>query len=749
MVKIKTRRHKNERKHKIYLNKSGKTRKSGKSGKSEKNKDVSIIHNTKMENFCKKSFSNYEPFEKKLEESRKTKSKINMEKVLLRLLHKKTVPDNLLPNNDFYSFINYEWMKNATTDSTKGEDYIVQLDDFRIVQNKVYYQLIDIVKEYTKTHSTEKAKQINNVYKASVKQLNDYQARNYLNDYIEYLDKMRSQNKPWQFLGEMNKNEIISFALPFVFQLNADEKESTIYRSYISEPSLSLLDYNIYINDGTDMKYKNKYRREYFKYIYKMFYAFFGPNHKYNPHDVFEVEYQLLDSMGCNNIKKDSPLFYNVVKTDEAEEKYGFNWREVAKSLGFERVPPFFIATSLNYLKCGSEMYVKEFTSEKWRTYFIYIFMRQIVRFHKHWKKIAFDFCGSYMRGQEAMLPEEIAPAVFNLAFSFNTFLTNEYIDKYANQQYIDYVKALAEDLKEVYIRKIKRNTWLQPKTKNYALKKLNNFNLEVGSPKILREDPILEYSDDDLWGNFMKIIRWRHNKLIHLEGKEIIDIPIIDWSNFPLKFIGSQAYVVNAYYTPSKNGIYIPLGYIQKPFIDLDERGIEYNLAHLGFTIGHEMSHSLDDMGSKYDYKGNLNDWWTDKDREIFKRKQNDVIKQYEEYAKRDGIDFDAAISVGEDLADISGFAICMEYLKDFQDKNDDINPIRILSLKVFLVYFAFQMRQKVSKKALEAQLKTNPHPLDKYRTNVPLSRSEIFRDIYNVEKGDGMYWHNTDTIW
>jgi predicted metalloendopeptidase len=48
-----------------------------------------------------------------------------------------------------------------------------------------------------------------------------------------------------------------------------------------------------------------------------------------------------------------------------------------------------------------------------------------------------------------------------------------------------------------------------------------------------------------------------------------------------------------------------------------------------------------------------------------------------------------------------------------------------------------------------LAAQLKTNPHPLDKYRCNVPLSRSEIFKSLYNVKKGDGMWWHNSDTIW
>ena len=187
----------------------------------------------------------------------------------------------------------------------------------------------------------------------------------------------------------------------------------------------------------------------------------------------------------------------------------------------------------------------------------------------------------------------------------------------------------------------------------------------------------------------------------------------------------------------------------MQKPFIDLDERGIEYNLAHVGFTLGHEMSHCLDDLGSQYDYKGNLHNWWTKDDREKFNRKVKDVIKQYETAAAYDGIKMDASLSTGENLADISGLAICEEYLRDFQLKNNDEIPICALSFRAFFIYVAIQARQKIFDKAIKAQLKTNPHPMDKYRTNCPLVRLKLFRSLYNIKKGDKMYWHSTDTIW
>jgi predicted metalloendopeptidase len=374
--------------------------------------------------------------------------------------------------------------------------------------------------------------------------------------------------------------------------------------------------------------------------------------------------------------------------------------------------------------------------------------LKRIARVTKDWEKIIYEFYGSFERGQEKINRSDAVSASLYMSIPFNTFLTNQYMAKFSNPQVTKYVETLCNDLKIVFRRILLRNTWMTPKTKKYALYKLERFNFEIGEPKNLREDPELDYCNN-LYDNMCKIHAWRHQKFIELEGKPIIDIPMMDWTQYPVKMSGRQAYIVNASYTPSENLIFINQGYLQKPFVDLDERGIEYNLAHLGFTIGHEMSHGFDDMGSKYDAHGVLHDWWTSQDKKKYKAMQRDVIKQYEDFAARDGIKFDASIGIGEDLADISGMAICDEYLENFQSNNNDLIPIRNVSFEGFYIYYAFQEKQLVNKRALQAQLKTNPHPLDKYRCNIPLSRSKIFRALYNVKKGDGMWWHNTNTIW
>ena len=657
----------------------------------------------------------------------------------------KFAPNSIKPENDFYDYINYQWLQNVSVD--KQQQYLTQIDNFRLTQDKVYRELNEIILDYIKTNNDKLSKNLKNYYTSVIK-MNPKSYTIQLGKETEQLiNDYTSGNNPWELLAYINKDEMIKDASPFVWSLNPDLKNVKQYRCYVDPHHFSIVDLSVYYDDGSQVEYKKKYRNAFKNTCKQIFDTILGPN-DYNAEDIFLVEQEIFNTLGCVEVSKKEENFYNKVYADESMSKYGFDWKEFSKHLGFKTTPKFFITSSLNYLKCGSELLIKNWKTPKWKTYWVWIFLRRLVRITKDWEKITYDFYGNYERGQASINNSDAVSASLYMSVPFNTFLTEKYVEKYLNPQRIEFVETLCNDLKIVFKKILMRNKWLEPSTKKYALKKLQHFNFVYGVPENLREDPDLDYTEI-LYDNMQKINNWRHAKFITLEGKEPIDIPVMDWTQYPVKMTGTQAYIVNASYTPSKNSIYINLGYIQKPFVDLDERGIEYNLAHVGFTIGHEMSHGFDDSGSRYGWDGNLYDWWTPKDKAKFKEIQKDVIKQYEEFAARDGIKFDASIGIGEDLADISGLAICDEYLKDFQDNNKDLIPIRYLSYEVFYVYYAFQQRQKVAKKALAAQLKTNPHPLDKYRCNVPLSRSIVFRSLYDVKRSDGMWWKNEDTVW
>ena len=734
---------------------TSKTRKIQTTNKTHKNKKIkSSRRHYKSPAFIKtkKSDSSVEiglkPFEENFEKTTHVnliKSNEKIKKEFVRKLLSTFSPSHLKPQNDFYNYINYKWL--LRTNLSEDQKYIVQVDDFRLAQDKVYKQLNEIILKYIKNNSDPLAKNLKSFY-YSVIHMNDKEhSRKTAKNILAHIDELRkNKDNVWKLLAYANKDEVVRPGAPFVWSVAPDNKNSTINRCYIDSHNFSMVDVSIYFDDGLDVEYKKKFRSKFRTFCKKLFDTVLGPNNL-NPNHVYEVEVDMINALICEDVTNSSENYFKV-GADEAEQKYGFNWSEFAKELGYKTVPEFFITSNLNYLKCGSKLMLENWDSEKWRTYWIYIFLVKISRMTRDWETLNFDFFGSFERGQSAINKSDAVSASLYLSVPFNTFLTNEYVANYETPQNVKYVETMCSELKIVFSRIMKRNSWLSPSTKKYALNKLKHMKFVIAKPELLREDPLLDYGES-LIENMDKIHTWRHEKYLQLEGMPIVDVPVMDWTNYPVKMIGTQAYIVNASYTPAHNSIYINLGYMQKPFIDMDERGIEYNLAHIGCTIGHEMGHGFDDWGSQYDENGNLHGWWTEHDKKHYKKIQNDVIRQYEEFASRDGINFDASIGIGEDLADITGLAICDEYLRDYQNNNDDIVPIQKLSFEAFYTYYAIQQRQQVSKKALAAQLKTNPHPLDKYRCNIPLSRSQIFRALYNVKKGDDMWWHNTETVW
>jgi len=705
--------------------------------------------------------TNYDSFEYKIEELFKKKkinivsTSYNLEKEIVLDLKNQVNSYNIKPNEDYYSYVNDKWIKEFKV--TKNQKYITQIDDVRITQDKVYKELLEIIINYISnpnTKNSKKAKCIKNAYKSFLTFDSINKTRKIAKELLEFIDELflNKKNNVWDLLSLMNSSEIISWAAPFVWSLNPDEKNPNIYKCYLEAPKLSLIDLTIYLDDKTDTlqnkKYKENYKKNYFNFLKNLFNIVFGENHGFRVEDVFDTEVEILNAMCCQLIEANENENYNLVTKEEANNIFGFDWESFCYKLGFKDIPENFVTSNINYLICGTKLLKEKWNTPQWKTYWIYIYIKQQSRWNiKGWENF-YNFEGKFVRGQSEAVDLSLRP-VFSMGYLFNTFLTNEYIDKYTDQQLINYTKSMAEDLKVVFIRIIKRNSWMQEKTKKKALEKLYNLKINVGSSKILVEDLLLDYKPDEPWENLMKKSRIRLKMAINLVNKKVMDIPVIDWSQTPSKFSGNQSYLVNAYYTPSKNVINIPSAYIQKPFIDLEERGLEYNLSHIGFTIAHELSHCLDDWGSKYDEFGVLKNWWTKKDMNFYKKIQADVIKQYEVFASYDGIKFDASGSVGENLSDICGLAICQEYLRDFQLKNKDILPIKKISFEAFYIYFTIQYRQQISKKSILAQLKTNPHPLDKYRCNVPLSRLKVFRAIYNVKKGDKMWWHSTNSVW
>ena len=74
------------------------------------------------------------------------KANLNSQNKLVKMLNTPFSPSKLTAKNDYYNYINYQWLKEQDKDTKKK--FFVQVDNFRIVQEKVYYEIIELVKDY-------------------------------------------------------------------------------------------------------------------------------------------------------------------------------------------------------------------------------------------------------------------------------------------------------------------------------------------------------------------------------------------------------------------------------------------------------------------------------------------------------------------------------------------------------------------------------------------------------------------------
>ena len=706
-------------------------------------------------NKCLKIISNnYEPFEKDFMTNKESN---NYEKEIIHMINKPFTSKNMQPNNDFYDYINLNSIKDLKTtykNISKKKKYYVQVDDFRIVQDRVNIKLLKIIKNEIKNPVTVELKNIKKVF-TSLNKGNNKVFKQHVDDLLIKYNTFVNNDDLWGLLSYINKNEIIKWLCPINWTVDNDLKNKNKFVNIIGFPNFPLYDVNLYFfydlkKENTKVyKIKKKIIYHYLKYIDEIRDACLEDKTLINSMDCYEVQKDIILAMGCDKIKNDSDNFYNIVKREDSE-KYDFNWDKFSKGLGYEETPQHFICDSLNYLKCICHTLKTNWKTPKWRSFWLYLFLRQMILFNPNLRHIFYNFNRKLLLGQPEMKSQEIF-SLIGMSYCFNYFLSNQYVKHFYNPQTVNYVKSLFGDLIIVFKRIINNNKWLSETGKKNALLKLKHIKLNVGNPNYVRYDPILNYSEDDAWGNMLLISFWRTNKLINiynLKNPNIdFDIPSIDWKT--LKLSGKQCYIVNSFYIPNKNEVYIPLAYIQKPFIGLNNTSIEYIMSYIGSTLTHEMSHSLDNNGSKFDYKGEMNDIFTKEDNNIYMRIQNDIIHQYKYLAKKDNYDLDASNTIGEDMADISGLAITIQYLRDFYINNNYESSILKISLEKFFSLYAISQKEYIYKKAVYNQLLFNPHPMNKYRVNVPLSRSELFRNIYKVKKNNGMWWWTLSKIW
>ncbi len=319
------------------------------------------------------------------------------------------------------------------------------------------------------------------------------------------------------------------------------------------------------------------------------------------------------------------------------------------------------------------------------------------------------------------------------------------YVERHFPAEYKQRMDELVRHLLEAYEESISQLDWMTDETRAKALEKLASFSPKIGYPTQWRDYSELEISpENSLIENIAAAQRFETARQLARLGQPV---DRNEW------FMTPQT--VNAYYSPLMNEIVFPAAILQPPFFN-PEADDAVNYAAIGAVIGHEIGHGFDDQGSQFDAQGEMNSWWTDRDREEIERRTRELISQYDQYqpAELDGEHrVNGGLTIGENIGDLGGLTIAWkawEAALAEQGLTPQTAPEidGISAIERFFASWARIWRGKHRPEYAIQLLAVDPHSPAEFRCNGVLANFDEFAEYYNVQEGDNLWIAPADRV-
>jgi putative endopeptidase len=307
--------------------------------------------------------------------------------------------------------------------------------------------------------------------------------------------------------------------------------------------------------------------------------------------------------------------------------------------------------------------------------------------------------------------------------------LGKTYVDRYFPGQSKTMMEELVGNLKMAAAERIQGNSWMGEATKKAALVKLSKMQVMVGYPDKFRDYSKLELKADDLYGNVKRsaAFEWAYQM-------EDLNKPVdkAKWAMSPA--------TVDAYNGGLENKIVFPAGILQPPFFDPQaDAAVNYGAA--GAIIGHEIMHGFDDQGRKIDENGAVRDWWTADDAKRFKALTDELGKQYSSYEAAPGIFINGALTMGENIGDMSGLEVAYAAYKMSLGGKPAPVVDGLTGDQRFFLAFAQAWRGKQRVDAIKTQVASDPHSPRRFRVIGPLRNLDAWYDAFGIGADSKFY--------
>ena len=263
------------------------------------------------------------------------------------------------------------------------------------------------------------------------------------------------------------------------------------------------------------------------------------------------------------------------------------------------------------------------------------------------------------------------------------------------------------------------KTSWMTPKTKKSAIKKLRYMQLMIAWPSAW---------DDTEKGCTLNDTNYIDNLLTLAGNRTDINIKKLNKGCGRGDLLWNRpAYEVNAFYYPEENKFVLPAAIIRPPFYDAT-RSLPWNYGGIGATIGHELSHGFDSDGRRYDEHGDLRDWWNPRDAHEYKVRANRLAKLFDSVTYR-GMEVQGYLTLVENIADLVGLRFALEGLKMALER-----PLTKLETRDFFMSYTVSWRSKDRLKKAEQLLETNVHAPPMLRVDLIVAQFQEWYDAFEI---------------
>lgn len=194
-----------------------------------------------------------------------------------------------------------------------------------------------------------------------------------------------------------------------------------------------------------------------------------------------------------------------------------------------------------------------------------------------------------------------------------------------------------------------------------------------------------------------------------------------------------------SADYHPSLNEIVFPAAILQPPFFDSSADN-SVNFGAMGAVVGHEMTHAFDDKGRKFNFEGELLDWWTEDDGAEYDKRVKVMVDQAGEFQVH-GKPVQGKLTSGENIADLGGLRLALRALKSQPDFDPSAQIDGVTPVQRFFLAWAQCWRQNITEQRSLQLLTLDPHGPNEMRCNGPLQNMSDFHKAFSAGPGSPMY--------